>query len=109
MEDSSTHPKHDEVQTVDVESAELEDRAVEYISRCAAALTFNVMFSEHEISYVRTFDTNRAALSGAYVRNATFSYCIHDIISPNSLAAAFTSYNEMHRFAPRKGSRNLRA
>lgn len=61
--------------------------------------------------YVRTFDTNRAELEGAYAHNALFSYSVHEHVSipRNSVAAAFTKPGAaVYRFAPRKGSRNLR-
>ena len=62
--------------------------------------------NEHD-SYAETFDTDRDALEHAYAPNASFSYCIHDIIAAGSIAAAFTTSTDLRRFAPRKGSRNL--
>ncbi|KAI5124219.1 hypothetical protein M0805_005069 [Coniferiporia weirii] len=74
----------------DRKALELEDMAVEFLKK-----------------YAETFDTNRASLADAYTSDAAFSYCVHDIVSPNSLAAAFTNPGEVQRFAPRNGSRNL--
>ncbi|KAL5513019.1 hypothetical protein ACEPAH_3417 [Sanghuangporus vaninii] len=78
------------------QATELEDLAIEFLRK-----------------YVRTFDTNRAELSGAYAHNALFSYSVHEHtnVPRNSVAEAFTSPSAaaVHRFAPRKGSRNLRS
>ncbi|THH10748.1 hypothetical protein EW145_g1109 [Phellinidium pouzarii] len=73
-------------------ASELEDMSVDFLKR-----------------YAETFDTDRKDLASAYASDASFSYCIHDIVSLNSLAAAFTNPGEVQRFAPRKGSRNLMA
>ncbi|PAV19990.1 hypothetical protein PNOK_0492400 [Pyrrhoderma noxium] len=69
---------------------ELEERAIDFLARFAKA-----------------FDTNRNSLSGAYAKNALFSYCIHDIITLNSATAAFALSAEIQRFAHRSQSRNL--
>lgn len=108
MEDSPVHSQLEESQRLDTESTELENLAIEYLSRyaIALALTQYILLNIRE-SYVQKFDTNRADLSGAYAENASFSYSIHNIVSPNSLAAAFTNYGELQRFASRKSSRNL--
>lgn len=58
-------------------------------------------------SYAEAFDTDRDSLVHAYAPDASFSYCIHDIIAPGSVAAAFATSSDLRRFAPRKSSRNL--
>ncbi|KAL5531490.1 hypothetical protein ACEPAG_4367 [Sanghuangporus baumii] len=85
-----------EKESLEKQATELEDLAIEFLKK-----------------YVRTFDTNRAELSGAYAHNALFSYSVHEYctVPHNSVAEAFTSPSAaaVHRFAPRKGSRNLRS
>ncbi|KAL5492228.1 hypothetical protein ACEPAI_3675 [Sanghuangporus weigelae] len=85
-----------EKENLEKQTTELEDLAIEFLKK-----------------YVRTFDTNRAKLSGAYAHNALFSYSVHEhcTVPRHSVAEAFTSPSAatVHRFAPRKGSRNLRS
>ncbi|KAL5537083.1 hypothetical protein ACEPAF_906 [Sanghuangporus sanghuang] len=85
-----------EKEELERQATELEDLAIEFLRK-----------------YVRTFDTNRVELSGAYAHNALFSYSVHEHtnVPCNSVAAAFTNLSAaaVHRFAPRKGSRNLRS
>ncbi|TDL23813.1 hypothetical protein BD410DRAFT_787095 [Rickenella mellea] len=57
--------------------------------------------------YIKTFDSDRASLASAYSRLAVFSYTIHDTVPLKSLGAAFLPVNDVLRFAPRNGSRNL--
>ena len=64
-------------------------------------------FYVYDIRYITAFDSDRTALKNAYSNSAQFSYKIHDVVSQNTVAAAFLPLSEVERFVSRKGDRNL--
>ena len=90
------------------ESQRLEDMAIEYLEKYVFSYQLRFTTKRRCFRFARCYDTDRALLGDAYADNATFSYSIHDLIEPNSLAAAFMDKKRLERLAPRKFARNIR-